>query len=198
MKLLSLNPAILAVLVFYSFSAAVWAGAPQRWAGTSAITFAGTSTLHDWSGEVAAEPFAALVTNDANGQPQTLKAAVEVKATGMDTHEPKRDENMRKAMKVVDFPLITARMDTVFTHILSSSDKEPATLPFKLSLLGKTHDVVGAISKWELKGNTATFDLDFELSMKKCGISVPSVLLVIRVGDTVKVHAQVKLVHIQA
>jgi hypothetical protein len=61
-------------------------------------------------------------------------------------------------------------------------------------LLGKEHEVDAAIDNWVLKGNTATFDLDFELSLKKCGIEVPSVLLVIRVGDTIKVHATVKLV----
>ena len=187
-----------AVLCCLSFPAAARADGPQRWAGSSTITFAGTSTLHDWSGKVAAEPFTTLVTMDSGNQPESLKATVQVKAAGMDTDEPKRDENMRKAMKVLDHPLITASIDAPFSRIASAPGKEPATLPFKLGLVGKTHEVRGTISNWELKDDTATFDLDFDLSMKKCGISVPSVLLVIRVGDVVKVHAQVKLVRKQA
>ncbi len=63
-----------------------------------------------------------------------------------------------------------------------------------MTLLGKDQQVNAAISHWELKGDTATFDLDFDLSLKKCGIAVPSVLGIIRVGDTIKVHAPVKLV----
>ncbi|WP_038162170.1 YceI family protein [Verrucomicrobium sp. BvORR106] len=187
-----------ALLCFLTSPAPARADAPQRWAGTSTITFAGTSTLHDWSGTVAAAPFTTLVTLNASNQPESLKATVQVKATDMDTQEPKRDENMRKAMKVLEYPLITANLDAPFSRIIPAPGKEPATLPFKLSLVGKTHDVTGTISHWELNGDTATFDLDFDLSMKKCGISVPSVLLVIRVGDVVKVHAQVKLVRKQA
>ncbi|MDB6072765.1 MAG: hypothetical protein JWO89_405 [Verrucomicrobiaceae bacterium] len=35
--------------------------------------------------------------------------------------------------------------------------------------------------------------LEFKLSLKDCGINVPSKLLIIRVGDTIKLHASVKL-----
>jgi hypothetical protein len=192
MKFFHLLPGItLAVAISFCTPAFVQADATQRWSGTSTITFAGTSTLHDWSGKVAAEPFAALVAVGEDNQPDTLKAAVQVKVSGMDTDEPKRDENMRKAMRMVDFPLVTARMDTPFARILSG--KVPVALPFQLELMGKTHDVSGVISNWKLADEEATFDLDFDLSMKKCGITVPSVLLVIRVGDVVKLHAQVKL-----
>jgi hypothetical protein len=112
----------------------------------------------------------------------------------MDTSKPDRDKNMRASMKVADFPLITGAMDTTFDKVMKTGEKAPSHLPFKLTLLGKEHQVDAAITKWVLKGDTATFDLDFDLSLKKCGINVPSVLGVIRVGDTIKVHAPVKLV----
>lgn len=182
---------MLAASLFFILAPATKAGETQRWSGLSVITFKGTSTLHDWSGKVATEPFVTFVTFNDDGKPSALKAEVQVKAAKMDTSEPKRDEKMREAMRVVEFPLIKGTMDTAFTGVLENGT--PAKLPFKLNLLDKTHEVEATISNWRLTGDTATFDLDFDLSMKKCGISVPSVLLVIRVGDTVKVSAEVKL-----
>jgi hypothetical protein len=166
---------------------------PSIWKGSSEIQFSGNSTLHNWSGKVPTEPFAATVTMDESGLPASLKARVEVQAAKMDTNEPKRDENMHNDMKVSKYPLIIGTMDSSFDK-LTSDGRTPSKLPFVLTIMGAPHNVEGRISNWVLKGNVATFDLDFELSLKKCNISVPSVLLVISVGDTIKLHAPVKLV----
>lgn len=162
------------------------------WSGTSKISFDGTSTLHDWGGKVDAKPFATKVTTDVNGDPTRVEATVTVEAAKMDTAEAKRDENMRKAMKVIEHPLITGVIDTPFTAI-RQGDATPAALPLKLTLLGKTQNLTGKISHWKLDGDKASFDLDFDLSLKKSDIKVPSVLLFIRVGDTIKVHCTVEL-----
>ena len=164
----------------------------SAWNGTSSITFNGTSTLHAWAGKVSAEPFVASVTMNDAGQPTALKAKVEVKAAGMDTAEPDRDVKMRKSMKVTDHPLISGVMDTAFDKIMGA-DGKPAKLPFALTLVGKTHQISASISNWKLSGNIATFDLDFPVSLKASGISVPTVLLFIKVGDGIKVHASVTL-----
>ena len=162
----------------------------ETWSGTAQITFDGTSTLHAWGGKVAAEPFKANVTMDG-GKPQGVKAEVTVKAAQMDTAEPKRDANMLKAMKVDAHPLILGRIDAKFSEIATANT--PTKLPIKLNLLGKPQNVTGTISNWKLSGRKASFDLDFPVSMKASGISVPAVLLFIRVGDGVKVHASVTL-----
>ncbi|MDB6004033.1 MAG: YceI family protein [Prosthecobacter sp.] len=164
-----------------------------EWKSTAEIVFAGTSTLHSWSGKVKAEPFIAHVTTTESGQPTQLEAKVQVKVLGMDTSEPERDQNMRKAMDATGFPLITATMDAPFTQIMDPASKQPAMLPFTLELLGKKHTVSGRISQWVKSDKDASFDLEFELSLKDCGINVPSKLLIIRVGDTIKLHASVKL-----
>lgn len=164
----------------------------STWSGTSKISFDGTSTLHDWGGKVQAKPFATQVTTDANGNPTRVQATVTVEAAKMDTAEAKRDENMRKAMKASEHPLITAVIDAPFTAI-RQGDAAPATLPLKLTLLGRSQNIAGKISNWKLKGDKASFDLDFDLSLKNSGIKVPSVLLFIRVGDTIKVHCAVEL-----
>jgi polyisoprenoid-binding protein YceI len=162
----------------------------ETWSGTARISFDGTSTLHDWGGKVAVEPFKADVTMSGD-KPQRVKAEVTVKAANMDTAEPKRDANMRKAMKVDAHPLIVGKIDAKFSEIAATST--PTKLPIELNLLGKPQNVTGTISNWKLTGKKATFDLDFPVSLKASGISVPTVLLFIKVGDGIKVHATVTL-----
>jgi len=163
-----------------------------KWNGASLIAFSGTSTLHNWSGTVKARPFTATVTVDVKGQPTHLASTVEVAAATMDTAEPDRDVKMRDSMQVKQFPLISGAMDADFNKI-AVGQATPNALPFSLTLLGKKQEVRATISKWALKGDVATFDLDFDLSLKASGIQVPSMFLVVRVGDAIHVHAAVKL-----
>jgi hypothetical protein len=109
----------------------------------------------------------------------------------MDTAEAKRDENMRKAMMVTEHPIILGEIDAKFNEIAPTST--PTQLPLTLTLLGKAQKVNATISNWKISGNKATFDLDFDLSLKKSVITVPTVLLFIRVGDIMKMHTSVKL-----
>ncbi len=167
----------------------------QVWSGKANIAFEGTSTLHDWRGTVEARPFETSVTLDAAGQPERVQAEVIVDAVKMDTAEPKRDENMRKAMKVSDYPLLKAELD-VPANAIAPDLKTPTQLPLKLTLLGKTQSIVGTIRRFQQTKGKVSFDLDFPVSMKASGISVPSVLFFIRVGDGVKVRATVTLVQL--
>lgn len=163
-----------------------------RWTGRSDITFSGTSTLHEWAGNVSTKPFTTTVTTDPAGKPRRIQAEVSVESVKMDTAEPKRDENMRKAMKTTEYPLIQASLDVPADQI-APDGKTPSSLPLKITLLGKTQKIVGKVTNWQLREGKATFELDFDVSMKASGISVPAVLLFIRVGDSVKVHAAVTL-----
>ncbi|RBP38181.1 YceI-like domain-containing protein [Roseimicrobium gellanilyticum] len=171
----------------------VFAETTTQWKGTAALTFAGTSTLHDWSGTVKAQPFLTTVGMTDSTKPSSIKAKVEVKVVEMDTKEPKRDENLRKAMRMADFPLVTGEIDTEFPKLMPGIGTAPQVLPIQLTLLGKSHSVMGVITNWKQNGDKASFDLDFEVSLKASGIRVPSVMLVIRVGDVVKVHAEITL-----
>lgn len=169
-------------------------GDTTNWDGSASIAFSGTSTLHNWDGKVNAEPFTATVVTGDDGGPKSLTASVKVKATGMDTDNDKRDATMQKSMKVTDYPLIEGKFQDVSFASIMPDGKTPSKLPFSLTLLGKKHDVVAVVSNWKLSGDTATFDANFSLSLKQCGITVPSAMLVVRVGDTVKVRVSVKLV----
>jgi polyisoprenoid-binding protein YceI len=180
------------LLVLFGLACSAFAETIQSWSGKADITFDGTSTLHAWGGKVSAKPYATEVTLDDAGKPVRIKAEVTVEAVKMDTDEAKRDENMRKAMKVTDYPLISASIDVAADKI-AADGKTPTKLPMTLTLLGKPQQVLATITNWKLIGGKATFDLDFPISMKASGISVPTVLLFIKVGDSIKVHASVTL-----
>ena len=182
----------LSLLVLLALAHSAFAETVQNWTGKADITFDGTSTLHAWGGKVSATPFTTEVTLDAAGKPTRIKAAVSVDVAKMDTAEAKRDENMRKAMKVADHPMISANIDVPAAKI-AADGKTPTQLPMTLTLLGKPQNITGTISNWKLNGSKATFDLDFPVSMKASGISVPTVLLFIKVGDGIKVRASVTL-----
>jgi polyisoprenoid-binding protein YceI len=169
-------------------------GDTANWDGTASIAFSGTSTLHNWDGKVNAEPFSASVVTADDGRPKTLSAVVKVKATDMDTANDKRDATMQKSMKVADYPFIEGRFQGVSFASIMPDGKTPSKLPFSLTLLGKKQDVAATVANWKLSGDTATFDASFSISLKQCGITVPSAMLVVRVGDTVKVRVSVKLV----
>lgn len=171
------------------------AGTPTRWDGTCAISFAGTSTLHRWAGTVKAEPFVATVDMSDSGDPIQFSADVSVKAAQMDTRNEKRDAKMRESMKTGEFPAIRGRFEkTPFATLKPDASGRPSRLPFQLQLLGRWQPVEAVISQWRASGNEVSFDADFDLSLSRSGIKVPSVLAVIRVGDQVSVHTSVRLV----
>jgi hypothetical protein len=180
------------LLVLLGLACSAFAETTQGWSGEADISFDGTSTLHSWGGKVSAKPYATKVSLDDAGKPIRIKADVTVEAVKMDTEEAKRDENMRKAMKVTDYPLIHASMDAAADQI-AEDGKTPTKLPMTLTLLGQPQQVLATITNWTLIGGKATFDLDFPISMKASGISVPTLLLFIQVGDSIKVHASVTL-----
>ncbi len=162
------------------------------WSGSARISFSGTSTLHDWSGLVGARPFDLLVSTTPDGRPRHLRSRVVVAASEMDTDDKRRDANMHRCMKVAEHPLIEAVIDTPVASV-AADGKMPTQLPFTLNLLGRSLPITGNISRWQRSGNRAEFDLDFDVSLKAAGIEVPSVLWLIRVGDTIKLRATVQL-----
>lgn len=169
-----------------------WAQSTQTWNGRAKINFDGTSTLHEWGGSVNCEPFKTTVVVDDAGKPQRVKATVSLQAAKMDTANAKRDEKMRVAMQVENHPTISAQIDAP-AEAIAADLKTPAKLPLNLDLLGRQQQIEASITNWKYNGTKASFDLEFPISMKASGINVPSVLYLIRVGDTVKVRASVTL-----
>jgi polyisoprenoid-binding protein YceI len=164
--------------------------APSAVAGTFAVTFSGTSTLHDFEGSAAVQRVEArrLAGRDA------WTAEVRVPVATLDTGSAWRNANMRSMFDAERFPDVTA----VF-EMIDPSRSRPAgpdragSLPFTLRIRDVAHEVVGATSVWREEPDRLSFDVRFEVSLASFGLEPPSALGVIEVGDVVTVSVHVNL-----
>lgn len=162
------------------------------WEGRAELSFAGTSTLHDWAGVVVAQPFTAEVAVGADGRVTRVEARAEARVAEMNTDNEGRDENLRKAMQATVHPLVAAK--AAIEALPATSD--PATswgVPVTLELMGRQQVVQAVASHWMAEGDRVTFDLAFTVSLEASGIRIPAVLFFIRVGDEIHVTARVTL-----
>lgn len=156
------------------------------WQGQAEIEFHATSTLHDFSGTVRAQPFSVLLA--MNDPAATLGGTAQVAVAQMDTRHAKRDANMRKMFEAVRFPLITG--------VVGPIRIEPANRPqvsLLLTIRDRTRTVPATLSNWRMENGILRFDLDMVLSLKESGLSPPVILGFIRVGDVVSVRIRVEL-----
>ena len=172
--------------------------AQSPWQGSCDIRFAGTSTLHDFSGTVSAEPFQVKVSGLDDPATAKMAAVVKVKAANMDTAKPKRDKKMHDAMDVTTFTEVSVTlpktMNTAITKpVMENSQPRPTQIPFALTIMGNDQQMLGTVSDWKHNNGIASFKVSFSVSLKASGIAVPAVLGVIRVGDEVKVVATLVL-----
>jgi hypothetical protein len=177
--------------------------AQNPWKGSCEIKFSGTSTLHDFTGTVSAEPFTVSVTGIADPATAQLAGVVKVKAVDMDTAKPKRDKKMRDSMDVTTHTDITVTLlkglnTTLTKPVTESGQPRPTQIPFTLTLLGKDQQKVGTVSDWKYSDGVASFKVSFSVSLKTSGIKVPAVLGFVRVGDEIKVEANLVLLSPQA
>jgi len=171
--------------------------------GQATIRFDCKSTLHGFTGHVTCEPFTWHILTDPNTGSPVVRGEVEVMADKMDTKNKGRDKKMHAMFQSKKFPRIHAAVvDANLAAFMPvqrtvSSDKSPreipGTLPVLLKIRNKQKKVVAQISHVHIDPNEITFTLDSELSLKSFGLKPPNVLGIIRVGDKIKIHADVTL-----
>lgn len=189
-------PYQLAVLISLAFTL-VSQAQDSKWAGSCKVHFSGQSTLHDFEGTVAADPFTVTVSDLANAADATASATVVVRASGMDTGNEKRDVEMHKSMDVANHPEIVVEID----HLAVASTRpaadgpvpRPTVIPFKMTLKGKSHEVNGQVSNWSYSEKEASFTVSFPVSLKNSGIKPPNVLGLVKVKDEILVSASLHL-----
>jgi len=154
--------------------------APVRWPAEAIIRFDGTSTLHDFGGQLPAQPFAlSIVTNHWSAEADVLSGL-------MNTASAKRDRNMHEMFNTNDYPRIHGR---VTAAPVPAQEKTNVTLTLKIR--NQQHDLPVVVSNWSESESNLTFHAEWELSLKQFRLKPPSVLGVIRVGDTVRLTADV-------
>ncbi len=162
----------------------------ETWRGEARVTFAGTSTLHDWEGNVSAKPFTAEVAL-VEGKVDRFQAEFKVVVAEMDTENEGRDENLRKAMRAEQHPAVLGKVDVrIPPEVVQGSSGK---VPIVLRLLGKDVTVEGTIENWREEKSQVSFDYSFRVSLAASGIEIPSFLFFIRVGDEIAVHSRVVL-----
>jgi polyisoprenoid-binding protein YceI len=156
-------------------------------ATSAEIRFSGSSTLHDFEGTVKSEPFTATFVEDQETGTITVCAAAGLHVGDMTTDNSKRDNNMFKMLDLAHFKRIEGHMENVVLPVEGSSQ---ALLHLKIRDV--EHDVTATISKVERNGNEVSCLMKFPVSLRDFNLKGPSVLGLIRVGDTVYVECSIK------
>jgi len=144
------------------------------------VGFAGTSTLHDFDGQLPAQPFSLILSNGV------WSASAEVLSGRMATANEKRDRKMHQMLGTNAFPKL---------HGVVAGAPVPGAagtnVTLTLTIRDRTNALPVRISAWLETSREIKFRADWEVSLDDFGLKPPSVLGVIRVGDRVKLQADV-------
>jgi hypothetical protein len=158
--------------------------------------------LHDVPGSARCLPFAAVLARDAAGRHVIPSVEVEVPVAGMDTRNRSRDGQMREMFLSERFPRIHAAAQDVDVDRLRAETGKGREGNPSIDLLLRIRDrerkVRAMASNLKETGGQVTFDLEFPVSLGEFDLKAPSVLGIIRVGDTVSVKANFTLTVIRS
>jgi YceI-like domain len=157
------------------------AAVPVRsWPAVATIRFAATSTLHDFGGELAAQPFTLVISNG------NWSAATDVLVGEMKTANEKRDHKMYQMFDSTNHPRVQG--------IVAWSPIPPVVgtnVTLKLTIRESKAELPVRVTEWQETTEEIRFHAAWEVSLKQFGLKPPSALGVIRVGDRVKLNAVV-------
>jgi polyisoprenoid-binding protein YceI len=153
----------------------------MRWPATATVRFVGTSTLHDFAGELPSQPFVLVISNGA------WSAEADVLAGSMATGSEGRDRNMHRMLNTNDHPRLRGK---VVSAPVPSAAGTNAMLNLKIQ--NRQFDLPVRVTDWRESAEEITFHAAWEVSLKQYGLKPPSVLAVIRVGDIVRIETDVR------
>jgi hypothetical protein len=154
----------------------------QRYPATAVIRFNGTSTLHDFGGELGTQPFVLIVSNG------TWSASAAVLSGQMATASEGRDRNMHRMLATNEYPEIRGTV----ANAPIPNGKAPATnVILQLKIRDQTRALPVVVQEWEESQENIRFRAAWQVSLKQYGLKAPSVMAVVRVGDRVKLEADV-------
>ena len=173
----------LASVLFLTLMSSSWGG---EWNGTCDIRVLGTSTLHDFTGNVRCQPFKIVVEDGGGGNPVIAGADVAVPVGEIDTGNKTRDKQMRQMFQSDRFPNIRG----IFKNI----DPKSFRLEFNLRIRDTERMIRTVVSNYQEQAGRVSFDAEFPVSLKDYRLVPPTVAFgLIRVDDKVTVKAAVRL-----
>ena len=144
------------------------------------IRFRCSSTLHDFEGQVSAQPFVlTLATN-------TWSAKGAVLAGEMTTDHKSRDRKM--------WDMLAASIHLQITGEVAPSPLPPPTgtnVTLLLRIRDQQHELPVRITGWTETAEEVQFQAAWEVSLKQYGLKPPSVIGMVRVGDRVQLDARI-------
>lgn len=184
-----------AILLVLSLPTSAWAGG---WNGTCDNRFRGSSTLHDFSGNVRCQPFTVGIENAADGRTIVPGAEVAILVGEMDTDNGSRDRQMREMFQVDRFPRIRGTFRNIDPEKvraeLRRGSEAGVPLDFTLTIRDVEHPVHAIAGNFRETGSTVTFDVDYSLSLKEYGLVPPKALFgLVKVDDRITVKTAVRL-----
>ena len=173
--------------------------------GSSHVTVAGTSTLHDWhieghhvAGDVSMpeDELAALWgSTDLPAQRLAPTVRVDIPVASLTSGTRGMDEKMHEALKAKAHPMITYRLESakVTTHQIAQGDDAGGSLTIEttgvLTVAGVERTVDIPMHVRRLSDHRLEISGDTSLRMTEFGIDPPKAMLgTIRTGDAVRVH----------
>lgn len=151
-------------------------------------TFDGTSTLHDFTGSGTSAPAKANWTRLEKGGGLLTAEGITFDVKSLTTDHKKRDKKMMKMFDPSTHPRITGDVKDL-KLVKDGAGKQNITLHIN----GKTLTVPVTITTFQTEGDAISFSCSFSLSLKEAGLKRPSVLGLIRVGDTVALKVDATL-----
>ncbi|MBN2069265.1 MAG: YceI family protein [Opitutales bacterium] len=171
------------ILILISLLLSAYCSAEEL-TGFASVHFSGTSTLHDFEGQVSAEPFTIHWKED--GETSIVSATATVQVAEMDTDNKKRDRKMLRMFDQENFPLVRVILPP--TPILKEAETETTLL---VTIRSVEEPVYATISEWRQNSEEISCTLQFNISLETFGLEAPSVMGLINVADTVHVECNI-------
>jgi polyisoprenoid-binding protein YceI len=190
-----LPTAWLTILLVASLAPSAWAG---EWSGSCDNRFRGSSTLHDFAGNVRCQPFSVRVDDAADGRTIVPGAEVAILVGEMDTDNGSRDRQMREMFQIDRFPRIRGTFDKFdpekVRQELRRGPRAGVPLEFTLTIRDIERPVHAIAGNFRETGSTVSFDVDYAVSLKDFGLVPPKALFgLVKVDDRITVKTAVRL-----
>lgn len=164
-------------------SCAAWCRA-EEWRGDAAVSFAGSSTLHDFGGSVTAANV--RVVTEGAGAALSWSASGAFAVSNLTTFHKSRDAKMWAMFGAASWPEVRAA---------TTGGPIPAGATgctVRVEIKGITNDLPARVSEWTFGAESLSFEVGFPVSLKSFALKPPSVLGIIGVGDVVEVKGRVE------
>jgi hypothetical protein len=165
--------------------------------GTCQVQFTGSSTLHDFSGTGACDPFVLQAKDAVGGDYSLPDSALTVTVAGMQTDNTSRDKKMRDMFAADLFPRISGLIGGgslgEMRRLLHEAERGGKSFPLRLRIRDIEVPIVARVSQLVDDPRELRFTLEFPVSLAAFHLEPPSVIGLIRVADEVRVKINLQL-----